>query len=436
MRKPTKLVTLGLFVLAQLLFSCAGTQPENWTHFRGSNLNGLSDSENVPIQWSETKNIAWKVPVNGVGWSSPVVFNQQVWMTTADRDGDWFSVVCFDFDSGELLQELELYRPDTVQRMHATNSYATPTPCIEKDFVYVHYGTYGTACIDTRNFEVVWSRTDLNCEHLQGAASSIILYKDLLIVHLEGTDVQNIYALNKHTGETVWQVGTPDQKAYNDVAPVYRKSYQTPLIIQVNGQDQLITNRSLFAISYDPNTGKENWRVFYGEDSAVSMPLYYNGLVLVNSGWVLSQGAPYFARLLAVDPTGKGDITESHVVWQTDEHVPQTSTPVIVDSLMFMVDERGTLTCLNPGNGKVHWTEKLKGHFNCAPIYAAGVIYFTNTNGETSVIKAAPEFELLAKNKLEGTFKATPAVLRGAILQRSDKYLYKLAIMEENQAEI
>ncbi|WP_159517767.1 outer membrane protein assembly factor BamB family protein [Sunxiuqinia indica] len=431
MRKTTLSGIFVLILLAQLIFSCSRTQPENWTHFRGTNLNGLSESEKAPIRWSETENIAWKVPVKGVGWSSPVVFGNQVWMTTADRYGEWFSVVCLDFETGETIQELELYRPDSVQRMHTTNSYATPTPSIDKDFIYVHFGTYGTACIDTRSFEVVWSRTDLNCEHLQGAASSTILYQDLLIVHLEGTDLQNIYALNKHTGETVWQVGTPDEKVYEDVAPVYRKSYQTPLIISVDGKDQLITNRSLFAISYNPNTGEENWRVFYGEDSAVSMPLFYKGLVLVNSGWVLSQGAPYFAKLLAVDPTGEGDLTDTHIVWQTDEHVPQTSTPVIVDSLLFMIEERGTLTCLNPGNGEVYWTEKLKGHFNCSPIYAAGAIYFTNNKGETTVIAAAPNYDLLAENKLDGMFKATPAILRGAILQRNDKFLYKIATTDE-----
>ncbi len=431
MRRSIFSFTLTLFLLAQLLFSCSRTQPENWTHFRGTNLNGLSDSENVPIRWSETENIAWKVPIKGVGWSSPVIFGTQVWITTAERDGEWFSAVCLDFETGEMIRELELYRPDEVQRMHATNSYATPTPSIEENFVYVHYGTYGTACIDTRNFEVVWSRTDLNCEHLQGAASSTILYKDFLIVHLEGTDVQDIYALNKRTGEIVWQVGTPDQEAYDEVAPVFRKSYQTPLIIQVDGEDQLITNRSLYAISYNPKTGEENWRIFYGEDSAVSMPLYYKGLVLVNSGWVLSQGAPYFAQLLAVDPKGKGNVTDTHIVWQTDEHVPQTSTPVIVDSLLFMIEERGMLTCLNPATGQAYWEETLKGHFNISPIFAAGNIYFTNTKGETTVIKAAPAFELVAENQLDGTFKATPAILRNAILQRSDDFLYKIAVSEE-----
>ncbi|WP_423128371.1 PQQ-binding-like beta-propeller repeat protein [Gaoshiqia sp. Z1-71] len=412
-----------------LFTSCTG-QTENWTHLRGSLLNGISASEKAPVSWSETENISWKTAIRGLGWSSPVVFGNQIWLTSADHNGSWFSAFCVDFESGDLIKELELFHTDSAQRIHATNSYATPTPCIENGFVYVHYGTFGTACIDTKSFKTVWSRTDLNCDHLQGPASSLVLYNDLLIVHLEGTDLQNIYALNKHTGEIVWQVGCPDPEVYEEVSPVFRKSYQTPIVITINGKDQLITNRSLYAISYDPGTGEENWRVYYGEDSAVSMPLLYNGLVLVNSGWVLSQGAPYFARLFAVDPTGKGNVTDSHIVWQTDQHVPQTSTPVITDSLLFMIDERGSLTCLDPGNGRVYREEKLKGHFNISPVYAAGNLYFTNTNGETTIIKASATPEIVAQNKLEGTFKATPAILRNSLIMRSDKFLYRIDLPE------
>ena len=426
--KQNTLLSLLFYVF--IFYSCSNDL-ENWTHLRGSNLNGISRSESAPTSWGETETIAWKTAIDGLGWSSPVVYGDQIWLTSADKNGDWFSAVCVDFESGDIIKELVLFKPDSVQRMHSTNSYATPTPCIEDGFVYVHYGTYGTACIDTRNFKIVWSRTDLNCEHLQGAASSPILYKDLLIVHLEGIDVQNIYALNKHTGEIIWQVGTPDEKVYGEVAPVSRKSYQTPIVVSIDGKDQLITNRSLYAISYDPNTGIENWRIYYGEDSSVSMPLYYKGLVLVNSGWVLSQGAPYFAQLFAVDPKGKGDVTNTNIVWMTEKNVPQTSTPVIVDSMMFMIEERGMMSCLNPANGEIYWEEKQKGHFNISPVYAAGNIFFTNTKGETTVIKASSTYEKVSENKLDGTFKATPAILRNAILQRSDKYLYKI----ENQAD-
>ncbi|MCW0481300.1 PQQ-binding-like beta-propeller repeat protein [Gaoshiqia sediminis] len=423
--KPTRLLIFTAVLF--LLYSCS-SQTENWTHLRGSQLNGISTSTEAPIHWSETENVGWKTAIRGLGWSSPVVYGNQIWLTSADKDGNWFSAVCIDFESGELQKEIELFHTDSAQRIHSTNSYATPTPCIEKGFVYVHFGTFGTACINTKNFETVWTRADLKCEHLQGPASSLFLYKDLLIVHLEGTDDQNIYALNKHTGETVWQAGCPAPEAYEQVAPVYRKSYQTPIIVQVDGQDQLITNRALYAISYNPKTGEENWRIYYGEDSPVSMPVYYNGLVLVNSGWVLSQSRPYFARLFAVDPTGKGDVTDTHIVWQTEQNVPQTSTPVIVDSLLFMIEERGNLTCLNPMNGNIYWKEKLKGHFNISPIYASGNLYVTNTNGETTILKAGATFEKVAENKLEGTFKATPAILRNSILSRSDKFLYRINV--------
>lgn len=236
--------------------------------------------------------------------------------------------------------------------------------------------------------------------------------------------------MNKRTDEIVWKVGCPDEKVYEEAAPISRKSYQTPIVITIDGKDQLITNRALYAVSYDPNTRAENWRIFYGEDSSVSQSLFYKGLVLVNSGWVVSKGAPYYAQLFVVDPTEKGDLTD-HVGWKTGKNVPQTSTPVIVDSLMCMVQERGYLTCLDPAIGKTYWEEKLDGHFNISPVFADGNIYFTNIKGETTVIKPAVQFEKVSENKLDGTFKATPAILRNVILQRSDQYLCKIALKQD-----
>ena len=241
--KRNYLILFCLIVIS--VYSCSKTTTENWTHFRGSKLDGISKTKSAPLVWSETENIEWKTAIDGLGWSSPVVFGNQVWLTSADKNGDWMSTYCLDFNSGKILKEIELFNPDSVERIHSTNSYATPTPCIEDGFVYVHYGTYGTACINTNNFQVVWTRTDLNCQHVQGAASSPILYKDLLIVHLEGIDVQNIYALNKHTGEIVWKVGCPDEAVYEESPPIGRKSYQTPIVVTIDGKDQLISNRAL-----------------------------------------------------------------------------------------------------------------------------------------------------------------------------------------------
>ena len=416
---------VSLFVVA-FVFSSYAIEKENWLQLRGSTADGISVSKTAPVKWSETENIVWKIPVAGRAWSSPVVYENQIWLSSATDDGKRMFAVCIDFESGKIIREIDLFHPVEVQNVHPTNSYATPTPCIEDGFVYMHFGTYGTACINTKKMEVVWQRTDLNCQHLQGAASSPILYKNLLIVHLEGTDVQFIAALDKKTGRTVWRTDRPKEK-YEDVSPVSRKSYQTPLIININGKDQLVSNGSLFCMGYEAETGKEIWRIFYGEDSTVAMPMYFNGMVYVNSGWVISKGTPYFSRLYAVDPTGTGDITETHVKWMSEEHIPQTSTPVIVDSLMYAVTERGMVSCRNAVTGKIIWTEQLKGHFDSSVIYAAGHIYFSEERGTSYVLKPGRQYQQVAENKLDGKIKTTPAILRNCILMRTDSSLYKIA---------
>lgn len=423
MNRNLNLIFSLFFCFSSALFA---QSPENWTHLRGSNLDGHSVSKNAPVNWSETNNIIWKTAIRGVAWSSPVVFGDQIWTSSATDDGKELFAVCTDFNSGKNLREVMLFKPDSVQHIHPTNSYATPTPCIEEDFVYMHYGTYGTACINTRTFETIWTRTDLNCDHMQGAASSPILYKDLLILHIEGTDVQYLIALDKHTGKTVWKTERP-QEFYRNIEPVYRKAYCTPIVVNVNGNDQLISNGSQLAIAYDPATGKEIWQVFYGEDSTISMPLSYGGLVFVNSGWMFPKdGSQFYCRLLAVDPTGKGDVTKTLVKWEADKDVPQISTPVIVDSLIYMVHERGDLTCLNARDGNVIWKTKLKDQFNASVLYASGNIYLFSTKVKTYVIKPGLTFQLVAENQLEGQLKATPAIIRDNIIFRTDKFLYRI----------
>jgi outer membrane protein assembly factor BamB len=420
-RKPFSFLVLAIFICSGLFAQTT----ENWTHLRGSQLNGHSQSKNAPVNWSETSNILWKTEIRGTAWSSPVVFGDQVWVSSATTDGKELFAVCTDFNSGKILKELMLFKPDSVQHIHPTNSYATSTPCIEQDFVYMHFGTYGTACIDTRNFGVVWTRTDLNCEHMQGAASSPIIYKNLLILHIEGTDVQYLIALDKRTGKTVWKTERP-QELYKKVEPVYRKAYCTPIIMEVNGKDQLISNGSQLCIAYEPESGKEIWQVFYGDDSTVAMNLSYNGMVYVNSGWMFPPGGTFYVRMLAVDPTGTGDITKTHVPWEVAEDVPQISTPIIVDSLIYMVHERGDLTCLSAKTGKVIWKTKLKDQFNASVLYASGNIYLFSLKGKSYVFKPGLSYQPIAENDLDGTVKATPAIVRDNIILRTDKFLYRI----------
>ena len=418
--------TLQSFLLFFLLFlfSCQ-SENDNWTHFRGSNMDGHAAVEKAPLNWSESENIVWKVPLKGLGWSSPVVYDRQIWLTSAEEDGTKFYVFCFDLDSGELLFEETLFSSDEPQRIHPTNSYATPTPCIEKGRVYLHYGTFGTACIDTKSFNDIWKREDLKCDHMQGPASSPIIYKDKLIVHLEGTEDPYVVALDKNTGETIWKSVRP-KEIYDPLQPVFRKSFQTPIVISANDKELLISNGSYMCFAHDVNTGEVIWTVTYGDDSTVSQPLFWNGIVFVNSGWIFEKNKPSFTRQFAIDPNGTGDVTQTHVKWMYEEDVPQIPTPIIVDGLMYMVHDRGMLTCLDAMTGEPVWEEKLAGNYNSSPVYAAGNIYFFNVKGECTIIKPGDTFQKVTENDLDGTIKAVPVFVDDKMIVRSDKFLYEI----------
>ncbi|WP_319590966.1 PQQ-binding-like beta-propeller repeat protein [uncultured Draconibacterium sp.] len=421
----TKKINFAAFLFFFFVFVSCQTEQQNWTHFRGSNMDGHANVESAPLHWSDTENVVWKVPVKGLGWSSPVVYDGQVWLTSAEEDGTAFYVSCFDLISGELLVEKTLFSAEEPQRIHPTNSYATPTPCIEKGRVYVHYGSFGTACVDTKNFEVIWKRNDLPCEHMQGPASSPIIYKDKLIVHLEGTEDPYVVALDKTTGEINWKSVRP-KEIYDPLQPVFRKSYQTPIVVNVGGRDLLISNSSFMCFAHDVDTGEVVWTFQYGDDSTVSQPLFYNGLVFINSGWIFEDGKPNFTREFAIDPTGEGDVTETHQVWMYEDEVPQIPTPVIVDGKMYMVHDRGMVTCLDAMTGSVIWKEKLRGNFNSSPIYAGGNIYLINVKGFCTIIKPGDSFEKVAENDIAETVKAVPVFVGDKMLLRTQNHLFSI----------
>jgi outer membrane protein assembly factor BamB len=407
-----------------LLFSTAvQAQLQNWTHFRGSNLNAISESANPPTTWSETTNIRWKTDLDGKGWSSPVVLDNQIWVTAATDDGKKMNGVCLDFNTGKVLYNVPVLAPDSVQGKHSINTYATPTPCIEKGFVYMHFGTFGTACVSTTDGKVIWKRADLNCNHVQGPGSSPIIYKNLLILHLEGVDVQYIVALDKTTGKTIWKAERPE-KVYEPLTPIGKKAYITPLIINVNGKDLLISNGSAICQALDPETGKEIWHVIQGTDSTIAMPVYENGLVYFIPGFVDSPSGEKYTEIIAVNPDGKGDIAQSNIVWRHKIPVLQLLTPVLKNGLIYMVDTQNNLLCIDAKTGKDAYTLKMKNKHYASPVFANGMIYFTSGKGETMILKEGRKLEIISENKLPGEVFATPAILRNQILLRTDKSLY------------
>lgn len=415
-----------LILLAGMLFSCGVGESDtgNWTHFRGSGLNGIAEAGDFPIEWGEDSGIVWKTAIHGRGWSSPVVHGDQVWVTTAAADGKQLYAVCADFNTGKILHDILVFTLESSVRKHDINSYASPTPAIEKGFVYVHFGSMGTACIDTRTGEAVWARTDLECDHIQGPGSSPVLYGDLLILHYEGVDERYIVALDKKSGETVWKTYRQEEP-YEKIPWIGTKAYVTPLIIDVDGRDMLISNGSAIINAYDPLTGEEIWSIIRGAESTVSMPFAENGTVYFETGFMVEDGRR-FSELMAVNPSGSGDIKETNVLWSIPVAPLPLATPVINGGIIYAADAGRIMRCYDASDGTELWNHRLRNQFNSSPVYAGDNIYFSSTRGETIVIRPGRNLDIVAENRLDGEIWATPAFVRNSIVMRTDSYLYRI----------
>ena len=381
---------------------------ENWTEFRGPTGQGHSREHGLPLTWSETENVAWKAPIPGRGWSSPVLADDQIWLTTAVDDGRSLRALCLDRDTGRIVRNVEVFQLTDPGPVHQKNSHASPTPILEGDRVYLHFGPHGTACI-TRSGEIVWKTQELKYYHRHGPGGSPVVYGDLLIVSCDGYDIQFVVALDKRTGKIRWK---SPRKGY--------QAYTTPLTIQVQGKDQLISPGAHRAVAYEPLTGKEIWSVRYGEGySNVPRPVFGHGLVFICSGFEQ-------AILLAVRPDGRGDVTDSHVAWSLKRAVPLTPSPLLVGEELYLVSDNGIASCLDAKTGKAHWQQRLGGNHSASPIFADGRIYFLNEEGESVVLAPGKEFKKLSTNQLDGQTLASMAVSGNAIFIRSASHLYRL----------
>jgi outer membrane protein assembly factor BamB len=402
----------------------ADSQNKNWTFFRGSNLNGIAETDNIPLNWDEA-GIRWKTEIHDKGWSSPVVFDNQIWITTANPDGKELYAIAIDFNTGKIIYDIKVFTPEEVNGKHSLNSYATPTPCIEKNFVYVHYGSMGTACIRTSDGSVIWKVTDLKCKHVQGPASSPVIYKNLIILHYEGTDIRYIVALDKTTGKLIWRSERPAEP-YEPLTVIGRKAYITPIILNVKGQDILISNGSAICQALDPLTGKEIWRVIRGAESTVAMPFTEKGVVYWYTGYMVAADGSNYTEILAVNPDGKGDITGSNILWKKKAGQMQLLSPVIKDGLIYTVDSKNNLMCLDASTGDEVWTTHLLSAFNASPIFVNGIIWFFSVKGEILAIKAGRKYEVVAENQMDSGIWATPAIIRNSVILRTEKYLYRI----------
>ena len=415
----------------------------NWTHWRGSNAQGHADPAitGLPDRWSETENVAWKTALPGRGWSSPVIWGKQVWMTAAIEtetseeeakkrleantsgqpltllDEVAFLALCVDLETGKLLHKVPLMVEQDPQLVHQLNSYASPTPVIEDGRLYCHFGTFGTVCVDTARAEVLWENRELKLMHENGPGSSPILWKDKVIFHGDGSDVQFVAALDTATGKLAWKTGRSGELNPN---PQLKKAYATPVIAEYPGGPQLISPGADWIYGYDPATGSELWKLSYENlgFSNVAPPIIGDGMLFLSTGFMKSE-------ILGITYDGS---TPPKIAWRYERNVPTTPAPLLVgDALYFTSDQGGLVTCLDAKTGERRYRERIaSGNYSAAPLYVDGKLYFFSREGETSVVKPGPDFELLAKSELSGKIFATPAAVPGALLLRTDSALYRL----------
>ena len=422
--RPTAARICGLLAAMSSLSSLLANQ--DWPQFRGPDGNGHSDSTHLPLEWGETNHVVWKTAVHGRAWCSPVVLSNQVWVTTATPDGKELFGVCLDRATGKIVHDLKLFDVATPQFAHEFNTYASPSPVIEPGRVYLTFGSPGTACLDTRTGKKLWERRDFVCNHFRGAGSSPILFKNLLIMNFDGSDFQFVVGLDKETGKTVWRTerSIDHQDLTAEGKPIadgdFRKAFSTPQVAWFDGKPLLISIGAKATYGYEPGSGRELWRVEErSSHSGSTRPVTSRDMIFYPSGFAKGQ-------LLAVRPGGSGDVTASHVVWRAKRNIPNKPSILLVGDSIFMIDDGGIASCVDAATGDEVWQERIPGAYSASPVYAAGRVYFFSEDGTTTVIEAGRAFKMLARNKLDDGFMASPAIAGQAFFLRTRTHLYRI----------
>ncbi len=427
------LIARHLFVLLSFI-ALPSVARADWPDRAGPTFDGRAadaDAKGLPSEWSEEpqKNVAWKVPLQLEGHSTPIVIDQVVWFTSATKDGKQQYIDAIDARTGQVLHHKLLFENESPEPLgNEINNYAAPSCVAEPGAIYVHFGTYGTAKLDPKTAEVIWQRRDLPCRHYRGPGSSPILVDDFLVLTFDGVDQQYLTALNKQTGETIWR--TDRTTDYGDIQPDgqpfregdMRKAYSTAGYTTVAGKKQVVSVGSRAAFGYDLLTGKEIWTIRHDDYNATARPLFYENLAILHTG---SRNA----NLLAVrlDETTVGDVTESHIVWDRPRGNSGMASPVMLRDRIYTLTDTGVVNCINAKDGELVWSDRVGGTCIASPVIANDLVYFFSGEGFTNVVRAADTFEIVQRNELKEGIMSSPAIDRGAIYLRTRTHLYKVA---------
>jgi len=433
------ITTMKLAFLTLLLTFTQITQAQDWPEWRGIGAQGISKAQGLPDTWSETSNVRWKKELPGRGHSTPIIVGDHLWLTTAiehaaspdqaksklvSNTGDQpltvldsvsLRVLCVDKVTGSILHDIEVLNVKDPQWAHTLNSYASPSPILAAGRLYAHFGSFGTVCINTTNQTILWKNEELKIMHENGPGSTPILCANHLIVHFDGSDQQFIAAFDITTGKVAWKTA---RSGNMDPRPQQRKAYGTPLAVTMNEQPVIVSPAADWVYGYEPQTGKELWKVAYvGLGFSMSVcPEADAERFYFSTSFVKSQ-------VIALNYAG---LKSPEIAWRNNKNAPKMCSPVLTNGLLFYIDDGGIVSCIDPNTGEAHYRERLGGKFSASPIVADGKIYFASREGVVTVIAAQKIFNTLSQNTLEGALMASPVAVGRTLYLRTDRALYRI----------
>lgn len=381
---------------------------ENWPGWRGPRGDGTSLEKNVPVRWSATENIVWKVPIPGKGHASPIVWNDRIFVVTAIEDQNQRVLLCLDRNTGKVVwQRVVLVAP--LEKLHRLNSRASSTPATDGEKVYVSFLDRDKMFVAAYDFDgnEVWSVRPGVFSSMHGYCSSPVLWKDKVLVNGDHDGPAYLVALKRATGETIWKTPRPNRT----------RSYCPPIVRTIDGRNQMILSGSLCVASYDPDTGKQHW-IIDGPTEQFVASLVYNGELLF-----MTCGFPdRFVQ--AIRPTGSGNVTKTHVAWQIEKDCAYVPSPIAIGPYFLGVSDSGAATCYEAATGNILWRERLGPHFSASLVAANGLAYFLSDKGIMTIVKPGPKFEVAARNDIDEDMRASPAISGGKMFLRGVKNLY------------
>ncbi len=395
----------------------AALSAPQWPEWRGPHRDGHAHVEHLPLRWNEEEGVAWKTAIPGEGWSTPVVRDERVWITTSRDGGKRLGALAVSLADGSVVHDVDVFSVEKPEKKNKLNSYASPTSVVDAEHVFVHFGTYGTACLECESGEVVWRREDIHCDHMEGPGSSLLMRDDSIVFNMDGGDVQYVICLDKRTGETRWK--TPRSTDYGEIPKDRRKAFGTPILFPFDGGQHLVSTGAEATTAFDPISGRELWTLPHKGFSMSSRAVTDGELLVINTGFM----KPYFwgVRLDVVD-----GVPVPKVLWKYRRAVPTIPSPLLVDRRLYFVSNGGVASCIHAVTGELIWKQRIGGDHCASPIYGNGRIYFFDQHGESVVIEAGDEYRELAKNRLDAGFMASPAAVEGSLILRTRTHLYRV----------